>query len=565
MLSELDRALLLKLIAFRSSGKPFQEFFSYVLEADPDLKVVGKVVHAIKIQDLATLKWLKQSCLVKRVDEVEFVEKINQLLTNYTSIPAQIRKQYQVLQLSPWASKDEIKRQYRKLAHQYHPDTSAGEGGGKTEQFVELSQAYHNLLERKENDFIIIPPIYPHETVSTGPENPVKNPAVQRVRRKNMIWYLTACVFLFVLAVVSDKAYQNAVMMRQLTPAHTVVQKKNTDQPPEHSPASTLSENKSTTKKLDLVESTTLPLKPSDQDTDIPVANQPSAKETDEVAIVNMQQSVDQNEATCKEKVQQAEVTTKISGHDSILTVSNQEEIDDLRKGIAPSVHVKVSDKSPVASISDFSEGVHNQADELKSDAQQITQIKPTNYIAIKESRSVGEVSQNGATPKNHDAPARNEGSAATIEGDIEKNTALQSATGANQDSYKKESFVDEQAVRSFVDRYVLGYNSRSLSAFKYFFASDARENGKLVVERWPSYVQLFNESETLMLDYKISRVEIQSAGAYVSGTFTLHRSYPDGRKLTGNGLMGIHVVSVDTSLLVKNLEYSFFTSDQSL
>jgi len=48
---------------------------------------------------------------------------------------------YQVLGISKTASADEIKRAYRKKAHQYHPD----KGGGDDAKFKEINEAYQVL------------------------------------------------------------------------------------------------------------------------------------------------------------------------------------------------------------------------------------------------------------------------------------------------------------------------------------------------------------------------------------------------------------------------------------
>ena len=50
---------------------------------------------------------------------------------------------YEILGVGKTASKDEIKRAYRKLAHEHHPD----KGSGEAEKFKELNQAYEVLSD----------------------------------------------------------------------------------------------------------------------------------------------------------------------------------------------------------------------------------------------------------------------------------------------------------------------------------------------------------------------------------------------------------------------------------
>jgi molecular chaperone DnaJ len=53
---------------------------------------------------------------------------------------------YQILGIDKKASKDEVKKAFRKLAHQYHPDKK----GGSEEKFKEINEAYSVLSDDKK-------------------------------------------------------------------------------------------------------------------------------------------------------------------------------------------------------------------------------------------------------------------------------------------------------------------------------------------------------------------------------------------------------------------------------
>lgn len=53
---------------------------------------------------------------------------------------------YEILEVNKTASKDEIKKAFRKLAHKYHPD----KGGGNEAKFKEVSEAYSILSDDKK-------------------------------------------------------------------------------------------------------------------------------------------------------------------------------------------------------------------------------------------------------------------------------------------------------------------------------------------------------------------------------------------------------------------------------
>jgi DnaJ-class molecular chaperone len=67
-----------------------------------------------------------------------------------------LKDYYKILGISENASQDEVKKAYRKLAKQYHPDTHAGEKKAE-ERFKEISEAYavlNNPEKRKQYDMM---------------------------------------------------------------------------------------------------------------------------------------------------------------------------------------------------------------------------------------------------------------------------------------------------------------------------------------------------------------------------------------------------------------------------
>src|SRR3989344_3193257 len=53
---------------------------------------------------------------------------------------------YQILGVSKTASEEDIKKAYRKLAHQYHPDKA----GGNENKFKEINEAYQVLSSKEK-------------------------------------------------------------------------------------------------------------------------------------------------------------------------------------------------------------------------------------------------------------------------------------------------------------------------------------------------------------------------------------------------------------------------------
>lgn len=62
---------------------------------------------------------------------------------------------YHILGLPSTASKSEIKKAYRRLAKQYHPDKNKSTGA--QQKFVEIVQAYNYLMDVKSGKFVFSP------------------------------------------------------------------------------------------------------------------------------------------------------------------------------------------------------------------------------------------------------------------------------------------------------------------------------------------------------------------------------------------------------------------------
>lgn len=240
MLDDLERAILIKLIVLHATGVSVKELFCSSLEIDADLQACKKLDRAMQAQDRQTMEWLESRCLLKRVDPTIFIDEIRQFLTAFTAVPAQKRKYYEILQLSPCASKEEVKRQYRKLAQIYHPDTiNPQHHSGDADHFIELTQAYHALLEEDEGElaFAVRPA---HASPSaTMTDNARHTAAIRTMRRKNFIWYATACLVLCLTALAGERLYNNTIMVRQLTASSGTAQQRQQSSVPSSSTSQT--------------------------------------------------------------------------------------------------------------------------------------------------------------------------------------------------------------------------------------------------------------------------------------------------------------------------------------
>lgn len=66
-----------------------------------------------------------------------------------------VRNPYEVLGVSPGATDEEIKKAYRKLSRQYHPDANVNSPHPEIaeEKFKEVQQAYTQIMKEKQQGY----------------------------------------------------------------------------------------------------------------------------------------------------------------------------------------------------------------------------------------------------------------------------------------------------------------------------------------------------------------------------------------------------------------------------
>lgn len=68
--------------------------------------------------------------------------------------PSEIEDYFERLEISRDASKDDIKKAYRKLSHIYHPDHNSENEEMSKLEFIAIGEAYQNLIgEQKNKDY----------------------------------------------------------------------------------------------------------------------------------------------------------------------------------------------------------------------------------------------------------------------------------------------------------------------------------------------------------------------------------------------------------------------------
>src|SRR5438552_2821928 len=107
---------------------------------------------------------LRSSCMLSNVPSLSrrcrsFCRPTNRTqVSTHTELPCSNGKEatmprdyYEILGVKRGATEDEIKRSYRKLARQYHPDRNPGDKSAET-KFKEIQEAYDTLSDKKRRE-----------------------------------------------------------------------------------------------------------------------------------------------------------------------------------------------------------------------------------------------------------------------------------------------------------------------------------------------------------------------------------------------------------------------------
>ena len=122
------------------------------------------MTHAARLQLLHFLFGIAKSDGQVTSDELKAIEKIATYLyinkKDFTSIRSMFytdtQHYYEVLEVSPEASNDEVKKAYRRMAMKYHPDKLEGLGTevkkAAQEKFIKVKEAYEALRKERRMD-----------------------------------------------------------------------------------------------------------------------------------------------------------------------------------------------------------------------------------------------------------------------------------------------------------------------------------------------------------------------------------------------------------------------------
>lgn len=123
----------------------------------------------------------------------------------------------------------------------------------------------------------------------------------------------------------------------------------------------------------------------------------------------------------------------------------------------------------------------------------------------------------------------------------------------------RKEIQVNTQErIESFLAAYIEAYEKKNFLDFSRFFSLKATENDKPLVEIMPTYIQLFQDADSISLTVTILKWKQIHQEVIIDGRFTINIEYHNSSKVSGKGEISFLLADLQQQLLIRELRYKF-------
>ncbi len=435
--------------------------------------------------------------------------------------PGSVRDEYSILGLERGAGLDEIKKAFRRLSRQYHPDAA---GGGDSKKFMEICRAYKSLTGNAASSVQVGSPKRTKWKYK-------KKQGPSRAQKRRNITIVTGLVgILLLISLLSPLLYRKRVMMKHLNTADsTLVTKSVSDG------------------KIQQKAEISPDIKDEDTQQSSPV---PQAQTSTVPEQTFLPQPVPSTAARMEEENPAAKESP--SAEPTIAAPQPPlSPVDTTRK--LPSRETKVQAPSPVVATTSDRQTAHhqetNKAPEKIRPKKNIADNKPAAIqpIARQELRNKSAVSL-PTTATQSSQPEKKHHVARQAKHKI--TTAPKPTPGPEVPSPAE--------MNKFLNAYVTAYTSKNYQRFSRFFTPDALENGSPFISLHEEYIHLFQTLENVTLKIDILALSLKRELVQLRGRFKISLKYPHQQPINKKGKISFLLVKSNRYYLVKELSYAF-------
>ncbi len=458
---------------------------------------------------------------------------------------AQDRSQYyKTLGLKDGAAPDEIKKAYRKLSLQYHPDRAANNTGEANEIFIEITKAYRILLDIEKPDES---PVFPAQQ---GQYIKIKQGSWGnwRNRRKLGLWGGIALILFFIVisgsilgvrrnamlkglqqkpAMLTEKKTQPVQLSIQPQNRQQVTNREDTTVKRENPPVSLKNEEKKEeiavlTEKLQQQKKLDAPAEPS------PLLLQKKPPQAEKDKDIPLPQPL-----FIKKVINNSSKPTpdKVTGTFTFFPKEKE-------------ASVFIPNKIPKTSL---------------VQQVQITKQQPKKHTPLKIDKKQLAVTipdqpkqpapQQQDTTKNIIKKVRKKAKVANIKKYIPEKKQI--AKEIKDKDFNRE-------IAHFLVDYINAYEHRNLTNFISFFTETATENGTPVTATVNSYKSFFNSVSLLKMKINvISWKKEDDNTIHINGRYHLNATYTSNKIFSGDGQIFFTLHQENDKFLIQKLDYT--------
>lgn len=485
-------------------------------------------------------QWVQKECGEHGVQYGWFLQEAGQILQLFQSDDEQ-DDNYEILGLSSSADLAEVKRAYRKLTVQYHPDTAGNAGQDTTENFIRINKAYHTITTSKRQDSVDDTSATTSHSWRYGKRK--RGPG--RVNKKSIVWFSVLILGTVLASTLIAQIYSQKVMVSTLQKsgaAFVPPAKKSQDAP--SVVAMTFAE------KMKIAETREK-------------AEQAARQKESEPSVDKTADIVDRPEQNIDKADIPEEQETKVVAppQEPVQPLPSPAEVDSRKT--QPAEKVKKTDPLHYAATKAEKSTVKTVREDGEAKKNTVVTTKNTNSPELKK-ENPSEKNEPAAIESKriarHGEPVSTVPTYDTVKKEIEAQTVIETPAVQEhpQDDLLTETGV-QQRIDTFLSEYCRAYRDKNIMSFIRFFELDATENGKPITDLVGTYTDLFESTKTIGLQISTLKWEESPKGKItLNGRFKIDLEYQNKETVHGRGKIDFLLVADHGKLQVKTMNYSF-------
>ncbi len=429
---------------------------------------------------------------------------------------------YRILGLEKGATRDEIKKAYRRLSLKYHPDHAPVKSKEINNLFIEITKAYHILLDIEKPEFFPLQPLR-YAQIKPTPRNNWRN------RKKMGLWSGITLILFFVIISASVLTFRRNAMLKGLQQSQqtTFVAKS------KHSRQLQTPHSQENREKKEIIAATEESIPPETE-----------KKEEAVVILAEDLQQVYHDEPT-------PPLSVPSQPQPPILQPEKSENFQE--QPAFAKEEVVNSDINKTPKNIEEPDSIPGEIDKtsLIRKARVIAQPERTASYAIEKKQLIETILVDPPEQSTHIADTNT-----IVIKNVQKK--LKFANVKQQPLNELTNKEINKKVAIFLISYINAYEKRDINKFIDLFTDTATENGVPVATSAASYKSFFNSTSQLRMRMNMnSRKKIKNNTIRIRGRYYIDIVYISEKRTSREGQISFTLEYKDDKLLIQRLDYS--------